>query len=134
MEEAKEAGFTHAHYNEGDVKTTRNLKENTLLVVSQERLMRGFDYRTADGIGIDLLIARNFTSKRAFVQGLNRVGRYNEAYGQFILAGIKPFSNSESLRIVANVRKRIVEMKNMSRAKIHVQMEEEIEKSWQIRK
>ena len=39
--------------------------------------MRGFDYRS-NGCGIALFVARLFSSRRALLQGLGRVGRYGD--------------------------------------------------------
>ena len=50
--------------------------------------MRGMDYRSSDGLGIDLLIAKSFDSKRSLIQGLNRVGRYGESFGQYKLTAM----------------------------------------------
>ena len=52
------------------------------MVVTETELMRGVDYRSATGIS--LLIMGAFTSSRAFVQGLGRVGRYTERYLRFL--------------------------------------------------
>ena len=44
-------------------------------MVKQARLMRGFDYRSADGAGIALLLCAPLNTKRDLLQALGRVGR-----------------------------------------------------------
>lgn len=46
------------------------------MIVTEERLMRGFDYRCTEGIA--LLLARGFIHKRGLLQGMGRVGRMND--------------------------------------------------------
>ena len=47
--------------------------------------MRGVDYRVTTGtMGISLLIMSDFANRRAFVQALGRVGRFNEKCKRFL--------------------------------------------------
>ena len=63
----------------------KRLTRNDYLVVTDAELMRGVDYRVAPGTqGISLLIMGAFASTRAYVQGLGRVGRYNEKCQRFL--------------------------------------------------
>ena len=68
--------------------------------------MRGFDYRSAAGTdGIALLIAKTFNSKRAFLQGLGRCGRYSDQYRRAILTGTEPYLQEK-------LAKRLIEKTN----------------------
>ena len=46
-------------------------------IVTEQRLMRGFDYR-APGVGFGLLLTRVLDSKRAFRQAIGRAGRMGD--------------------------------------------------------
>ena len=66
----------------------RQLGEKTdgkfpLLVVTDPKLMRGYDYRST--VGIDLVIDKQFASEREMIQGLNRVGRNGDDCKRFTL-------------------------------------------------
>ena len=55
------------------------MNQDTIYLVTKEKLMRGIDYRAnSDTEGIALPIMSNFDHERAYKQGLGRVGRYNE--------------------------------------------------------
>jgi len=75
------------HENLDDIKKLRELKAVDCLLVSDPHLMRGVDYRR-ESTGIDLLLARQFTTTRAFHQGLGRVGRYAEPGERYQLASM----------------------------------------------
>ena len=58
--------------------------------------MRGFDYRSHENTeGIALLVASTFSSKRAYLQGLGRCGRYGDVFKRAILNGIEPFEDEK---------------------------------------
>ena len=65
------------------------MQRDTVLIQTQEWLMRGLDYKTADPRGIALLICSGTTSHRAYLQALGRVGRYAANCSRFTLAGAK---------------------------------------------
>lgn len=70
--------------NHREINDLRKLEEGDCLLVTELELMRGVDYHTPNyNVGIDLLIARDFPSTRAYQQGLGRVGRYNEPCARF---------------------------------------------------
>ena len=48
------------------ISDLRNLREDHCLLVTQLDLMRGVDYHAPGGLGIDLLIATDFPSTRAY--------------------------------------------------------------------
>ena len=58
---------------------------NDVLVVTDPRLMRGFDYRTADKKGIALMLCLGFDTRRGYVQALGRVGRFGDPCKRFTL-------------------------------------------------
>ena len=58
-----------------------------VLVVTKPYLMRGFDYRSADGKGIALMMCLGFDTRRGYIQALGRVGRFNDPCKRFILKG-----------------------------------------------
>ena len=68
--------------------------------------MRGVDYRAAKGTqGISLLIMGTFTSTRAYVQGLGRVGRYNENCLRFLWKHLKtPVDDVSQDKIVGQLK------------------------------
>ena len=70
--------------------TRKDLHGNTernVVVVTEERLMRGFDYR-APMVGFALLIAKKLSSRRAFRQALGRAGRMGEQGQWAKMAGV----------------------------------------------
>ena len=70
------------------ISDLRNLDENHCLLVTSLELMRGVDYHAPGGVGIDLLVATDFPSTRAYQQGLGRVGRYGEPCSRFKWEGL----------------------------------------------
>ena len=73
-----------------NVESLRSLTKDDLYVVSDPALMRGVDYRAANGtMGISLLIMSGFDSDRAYIQALGRVGRFGELYKRFIWDGLE---------------------------------------------
>ena len=83
------------HFNTGDVGITRKMRSNTVIVQSREKFMRGLDYRSVNSLGIDLYLENTFNSTRCLIQGLNRVGRYNEPYGLYKMKNLNLFSNKK---------------------------------------
>ena len=57
------------------------------LIVSKEEYMRGVDYRST--YGIDLMIAKQLSNKRAYEQALGRVGRYGEPCSRYMIEGLE---------------------------------------------
>ena len=86
---AEEHGFK-VMFNCTDLGRIRSMR-GWCLIVTDEYLMRGVDYRLQethmlDGKdGIDLLVACPFSNTRAYQQGLARVGRYNEPCSRYQL-------------------------------------------------
>ena len=77
--------------NEYDTKVLANLDGiagRKILVVTDEVLMRGFDYRS--NCGIELLIAAQFIHERAYEQGLGRVGRNGDKCKRYLLLDMEP--------------------------------------------
>ena len=66
--------------------------------------MRGVDYRRK-GYGIDLLLAREFTTTRALHQGLGRVGRYAEPGERYQLASMTDdlVNKKEEIRLAGQI-------------------------------
>ena len=80
-------------YNCEDLEKLRSLTKDSVVIVTKQELMRGVDYRIAeearkDTDGISLLIHNTFDSKRSYIQGLGRVGRYNEKCHRFLHTSI----------------------------------------------
>ena len=93
MDAAEEKGFLPL-VDCDDLSSLRSM-EGKCLIVTREELMRGVDYRLASTTGravdgIDLLVMRSFSSQRAVVQGLSRVGRYTEPSTRFKLSNVEP--------------------------------------------
>ena len=70
--------------NQQNFEKLRDLRNVDCMLVTEPHLMRGVDYRYK-GEGIDLLLARDFNTTRAFIQGCGRVGRYSEPCDRFQL-------------------------------------------------
>ena len=64
--------------NYPDLRVLRTLKSDTLLLVSDPILMRGFDYFCEES-GIGLLICKRLNSSRDLKQALGRVQRYRSS-------------------------------------------------------
>ena len=62
---AENMGFT-VLVNHNVISDLRNLDENHCLLVTSLELMRGVDYHAPGGVGIDLLVATDFPSTRAY--------------------------------------------------------------------
>ena len=84
--------------NLDDPDALRSLSNNTCYFVTEQRLMRAFDYRgkplnpeesttAADvkRVPCSLLIAKSSPTMRDYVQALGRVGRYNDQCKRYIL-------------------------------------------------
>ena len=73
-----------------DLNRLQNLSKHDIFIVTDPKLMRGVDYRAAKHTrGISLLIMGDFDSQRSYIQGLGRVGRYNECSQRFIWEQLK---------------------------------------------
>lgn len=84
--DTRELGYAH---NETDTSKLRKMVPNTVLVVSDSALMRGFDYRALDPqVGISLLIAKPLSCQRTLQQAYGRVGRYGQPCRRFLLSGV----------------------------------------------
>ena len=63
--------------NNADKTVLRHNTAKHVHVVTEQRLMRGFDYR-APGVGFGLLLMRSLDSKRAYRQAIGRAGRMDD--------------------------------------------------------
>ena len=61
---------------ETDLAILQDMQPGDVVVHNTEEWFRGVDYHTAHPDGIALLIAKPFSSERAYLQALGRVGRY----------------------------------------------------------
>ena len=93
-----------------DLEKLRSLTKDSVVIVTKQELMRGVDYRIAeearkDTDGISLLIHNTFDSRRSYIQGLGRVGRYNEKCQRFLHTSIKdpPVDNAKAHKINAKL-------------------------------
>lgn len=75
MAKAEQAGLT-TRRNVDDLAIIRAMEPGTLFLVTQQQLMRGFDYRCPSGIA--LFIGARFDSDRGLKQAYGRVGRYDD--------------------------------------------------------
>ena len=101
--------------NYSEIDDLRQIKADYCLIVTDLDLMRGVDYHTPDyKVGIDLLIARDFPSTRAYYQGLGRVGRYNEPCSRFKWNNLFSSEVNEADEIA--IRRKINE-KNLKKAR-----------------
>ena len=66
-----------------------------VLIVSEERIMRGFDFKAEEkNPGFSLLQAHSFSNKRALMQGLGRIARNGEAGTWYRKEGVESIDNS----------------------------------------
>ena len=81
--------------------------ETSLIIVTEERLMRGFDYR-AYYTGFALLIAKELDCYRSYLQALGRAGRIGEPAKKFKLdavgSGYVEEGSRTSLKVLRNYR------------------------------
>jgi hypothetical protein len=59
-----------------------------IVVVADEAMMRGVDYRS-DGRGLLLVVAKSFSTSRDAAQGLARVGRFGDNCARMVLKGVE---------------------------------------------
>ena len=62
-----------------------------MFFVTEERLLRGFDYRRKYGLqgGLALLLAKSCSSESTYQQAIGRVGRFGEESKRFILQDVE---------------------------------------------
>ena len=65
------------HHNASEKAVLHDNDEKSVHIVTEARLLRGFDYR-APVTGFALLVAKQLGSKRAFRQALGRAGRMGD--------------------------------------------------------
>ena len=71
--------------NVSEMAELRSTVASDVLVVTEPRLMRGFDYRAADKKGIALMLCLGFDTQRGYIQALGRVGRFGDSCRRFTL-------------------------------------------------
>ena len=86
-----------------DPETLRKMKPSDCYIVTQKRLMRGFDYRgtpidnatatlpcedSTSRTKLSLLLACSADTERDYIQALGRVGRYGDACARYRLHGV----------------------------------------------
>jgi hypothetical protein len=59
-----------------------------IVVVADEAMMRGVDYRS-DGKGLLLVVAKSFSTNRDAEQGLARVGRFGDNCARMLVTGVE---------------------------------------------
>jgi hypothetical protein len=62
------------------------IKKGSLILVSDSKYMRGYDYRSEEGLA--LFIAKSFENAREAQQGLGRVGRFGDPCKRYIKEGV----------------------------------------------
>ena len=100
------ARLHHATYcNVEDLAQLADIQPGSVYLISEQCLMRGFDYRCKNGLA--LLISKRLDSERALYQALARVGRYDEDIcHRFVLPSLKslePIDQSKRQLLVKNV-------------------------------
>ena len=85
-----------------DREALKNIKAGEVLVITDPRLLRGFDYRSEAGLTI--YIGAKLSSRRALKQALCRVGRYSEEnYTRFLSQELAGDLVDSTERLVNNV-------------------------------
>ena len=72
-----------------------DITANTILLQTEEELMRGVDYRTKVPKGIALLLMQPLSSVRAYRQALGRVGRYGSKCYRAVINGFVQKENAD---------------------------------------
>ena len=88
-----------------DIGRLRSLRREVVIITDLD-LVRGVDYKTIDGRGLELLIARPLPSQRELKQLKGRVGRYGEACARYHLdtLSVEKLVNKENeLTIARNI-------------------------------
>lgn len=75
--------------------------------------MRGIDLR-AD-CGICLFVAQSFESKRAFEQGLARVGRFGDKCERFILPDVSEVDLESNLKLASSLTSFEIKQENIKK-------------------
>ena len=100
QEQAKQHGLD-CIVNCSDLEIIRKLAKHHCLVVTDELLMRGVDYRSKQGI--DLFIGRTAMNERSYLQCLGRVARCTDVGDRFIKPGLLRFEKTwESITILSD--------------------------------
>ena len=100
QEQAKQHGLD-CIVNCSDLEIIRKLAKHHCLVVTDELLMRGVDYRSKQGI--DLFIGRTAMNERSYLQCLGRVARCTDVGDRFIKPGLLRFKKTwESITILSD--------------------------------
>ena len=73
------------HDDVAEMSKLRKMTAKDVIVVTEPRLMRGFDYRSADKKGIALILCLGFGTQRGYRQALGRVGRFGDPCKRFTL-------------------------------------------------
>lgn len=73
-----------------DLKRLKQLTKDDVLLITENELTRGVDYRAAKDVkGISLLVMSESCNMRAYIQLLGRVGRFNEPCKRFLWFGLE---------------------------------------------
>ena len=91
-----------------EIKTLRALTKRQLLIISDLELVRGVDYRSGDGLGIDLLIAHSLPTTRELKQLLGRVGRYGEPCSRYHVNSLSKetlVNDEDETQMLGNIRR-----------------------------
>ena len=70
------------HVNTRDLEKIQRLTSYDFLIVTEEILMRGVDYRCSNGI--DIFIDTPLSNERAYIQALGRVGRCDDECKRYV--------------------------------------------------
>ena len=82
-------GYPEPTVDTADLELFSNVGKRVIVVTPEQQLiLRGSDFRNP--FGIDLLIATEFATERAYIQALGRVGRGTDPCGRFLLKGTSP--------------------------------------------
>ena len=105
IQAATEATLTDCN----DLARLKKLSKEDIVVVTDPTLMRGVDYRVCkdatDTIGISLLVMARFDTQRSYVQGLGRVGRYDERSLRFLWDQLgEPVDKFKEMAILARLK------------------------------
>ena len=91
-----------------EIKTLRALKKQQLFIITDLSLVRGVDYRSADGLGIDLLIAHSLPTTRELKQLLGRIGRYGEPCSRYHVNSLSKetlVNKQDESQMLGNIRR-----------------------------
>ena len=85
-----------AYVDVGDIEQLRHIKENQVYFTTEQKFMRGYDYRSDnEATGLALYMENQVVTARDWAQALGRVGRLGETCQRYMKKGMQKFDNDK---------------------------------------